>query len=187
MKLLVFVFICLLIFSALFFSSFQNQWSLYSEIQKDLERCRTIKQRSFWYFYYVKPEDQNFGIDGLEVTLSTFNRSLRYSTMEFDLREMSGYLERYLENQGWNTSIAVGSSRAWLLVETDEGSYTPVEAKTLEIIYDDNEHYADYFNYDHLFKNIYSANDFGTSHFNWWEELPSDSEWIERYIPSYSS
>ena len=185
MKLLVFVFICLLIFSALFFSSFQNQWSLYSEIQKDLERCRTIKQRSFWFFYYVKPEDQSFGLDGLEVTLSTFNRSLRYSTIEFDPREMSGYLERYLENQGWNTSIATSSYRPWLLVETDEGNFTPVEAKTLEIIYDDNEFYDDYFDYDHLFKNIYSANDFAPDNFNWWVSygLYTDPEWIEYYTP----
>lgn len=182
MKLLIFVCICLVILSAFLLL---NQWSLYSEFQEDLERCRTIKQRSFWFFYYVKPEDQNFGIDGLEETLSTFNRSLRYSTMEFDLREMSAFLERYLENQGWNTSIATGSYRAWLLVEIDEGNYAPVEAKTLEIIYDYNEHYDDYFDYGHLFMNIYSANDFAPDDFRWWVPygLYTDSEWVEYYAP----
>lgn len=104
--------------------------------------------------------------------------------MEFDPREMSAYLERYLENQGWNTSIATSRYRPWLLVETDEDNYTPVEAKTLEIIYDDNEFYDDYFDYDHIFKNIYSANDFALNDFNWWVSygVYTDPEWKE-YTP----
>jgi len=152
--------------SIILFTSLQNQWSQNSELHEDLERSQFTAHKNFWFFYYTKPENQNFGIDELEETLSAFNWSLPYRTNEFDCSEMSAYLERYLENQGWNTSIATGFSHAWLLVETNESDYTPVEATILETIYDDNENYDNYFGYDHLFKNIYSANSFNVDEFS---------------------
>jgi hypothetical protein len=183
-RLLVVICFFLLIAAIILFTTLQNQWNLISELQEDLERSRFTAHKNYWRFYYTKPENQNFGIDGLEVTLSAYNWSLPYRKFEFDCSEMSACLEQYLENRGWNTSIAVGFSHAWLLVETNESDYTPVEATTLEIIYDDNENYDNYFGYEHLFKNIYSADAFDADEFTWWTSYGyTDSEWVEYFIP----
>lgn len=184
-KLLFFGCISLLVISAIFFRLFQNQLSFSNELQEDLKRSRVSSQRNFWFFYYTKPEDQKFGIDELEDTIDAFNWSMSYQKFEFDCSEMSAYLERYLENLGWNASIAVGFEHAWLLVETSEGNYTPVEAPVLEVINDTDEFYDYYFDYDHLFKNIYSANEAAFDEFNWWIPygLYTDSEWKEHFKP----
>lgn len=178
---LVFICLILLVFSIASFTLLQNQWNLNSELQERLERSQSKQTQSFWFFYYSKPKKQSFGIDELREALHTFNWSLRYRAWEFDCSEMSAFLERYLENQGWNTSIAVGFEHAWLIVETTEGNYTPVEAQHLEIIYSDNEEYDNYFKYDYLLKNIYSAQDFAHDEFNWWIPygLYTDPDWKE--------
>ncbi|MFW9832350.1 MAG: hypothetical protein ACFFD8_11305 [Candidatus Thorarchaeota archaeon] len=183
-RLLVVICFFLLIASIVLFTTLQKQWNLISELQEDLERSRFTAHKNYWRFYYTKPENQNFGIDGLEETLSAYNWSQPYRQFEFDCSEMSAYLEQYLENRGWNTSIAVGFSHAWLLVETNESDYTPVEATSLEIIYDDNENYDNYFRYEHLFKNIYSAHAFDATEFRWYTSYGyTDPEWVEYFTP----
>ncbi len=138
-------------------------------LSKQLDGARESSQKRFWFFYYDKPNTQRFGVDNLMEELESFNKSRPYLAYVYDCSEMSAYLERYLENEGWNATIVAGRNHAWLLVETSDGEYTPVEATTKEVIQSDNQHYEEYFNYAHAFKNIIVACDFDSSEFDWWD------------------
>ena len=93
-----------------------------------------------FYFYYVKPQ-QRYGIDDLEEYLHRWQWTEgAYVANKFDCSEMSAYLERKLENEGYHTIIVVGNTpggngrHSWLLVETGVGEYMPVEPTTFSIV-----------------------------------------------------
>ena len=131
-----------------------------------------------FYFYYISPEggkpDRKYGIRELADTLSDGKWLVDYKREVFDCSEMSAFLERYLELQGWHTYIAVGESptgtgrHAWLLVETSPNRYTPVEATVPKVIYPDDPHYDNYFDYDHIFESIEDAVKYSQTEFDWW-------------------
>ena len=90
-------------------------------------------------FYYLKPE-QKFGVYDLDDELDGIRWIKPYQEGVFDCSDMSAYLEWYLENEGWHAKIVLGDSlsgsgkHAWLLVETSEGKYMPVESTSIKVV-----------------------------------------------------
>jgi len=129
---------------------------------------------AFFSFYYVKPE-QKFGVYDLEDELYGLEWLHPYQEDVFDCSEMSAYIEWHLENEGWNAVLVIGDTpfdsgyHAWLLVETSEGQYMPVESTTIEIVWWDNPYFDNYFTYDYEFETIQEAIDYYESEFDWWK------------------
>ena len=124
-------------------------------------------------FYYVEQE-QKFGVYDLEDELDGLEWIEPYQEGVFDCSEMSAYLEWYLENEGWHAKIVVGDSpsgrrHAWLLVETSEGKYMPVESTSIGVVWWSDPNFDNYFNYDHSFETIQEALAYNESDFDWWK------------------
>ncbi|MBE0525265.1 MAG: hypothetical protein IBX40_13185 [Methanosarcinales archaeon] len=130
---------------------------------------------AFFFFYYVKPEEQKFGVYDLEDELSGLEWLHPYQAGVFDCSEMSAFLEWHLENEGWHTKIVAGDSpfgsgrHAWLLVETSEGKYMPVEATSVRVVWWSDPNFDNYWIYDHKFETIQEAIDYYESEFDWWK------------------
>ena len=98
-----------------------------------------------------------------------------YVSGEFDCSQMSAFVERKLENEGYHTVIVTGEApfgdgkHAWLLVETTEGKYMPVEATIYSIIYWSSPYFDEYFEYEFKFETINEALQYSPSEFNWWD------------------
>lgn len=126
-------------------------------------------------FYYMSLAEQRYGVSDLEEYLNRWQWTEgAYVAGAFDCSEMSAYLERKLENEGYNTFIAVGDSpfgsggHAWLLVQAEVEGYMPVEPTTYSIVYWSDPHFDDYFVYDYVFENIHEALDYSPDEFDWW-------------------
>ena len=127
-------------------------------------------------FYYASRAKQRYGVEDLAEYINRWRWiDETYVANRFDCSEMSAYLEWKVENEGYNTVIVAGDNptgdgkHAWLLVETSEGKYMPVEATTYSIVYWSNRYFDNYFIYDYEFETIYEALDYSPSEFNWWE------------------
>ncbi|UCH01401.1 MAG: hypothetical protein JSV20_05845, partial [Candidatus Bathyarchaeota archaeon] len=102
-------------------------------------------------FYYVKPKNQKFGVYDLDDELYGMEWMKPYQEGVFDCSEMSASIERYLENNGWHALIICGDSpsgtgeHAWVLVETSEGEYMPIEPTTIEIVWSDSTYFDNYY------------------------------------------
>jgi len=57
---------------------------------------------------------------------------------------------------------------AWLLVETSEDEYMPVEATQFDLIKWSNSYFDNYFEYDEIFETIQDALDWNHNEFDWW-------------------
>lgn len=132
-------------------------------------------ERDKFTFYYVRPK-QRYGTEDLQEYLDRWKWiEGAYVASKFDCSQMSAYTEQKLENEGYNTVIVAGDSpsgdgkHAWLLVETSEGRYMPVEATTLSIVYWSNAYFDNYFIYDFEFETIQEALSYSPTEFNWWE------------------
>ena len=132
------------------------------------------------YFYYVKPK-QRYGVDDLEEYLNRWQWSEgTYVAGKFDCSEMSAYIERRLENEGYHTIIVSGEAprdggkHSWLLVETSKEKYMPVEAARegvpWQVVDWSNPYFDNYFVYDREFETIQDALKYQPDQFNWWEE-----------------
>ena len=89
---------------------------------------------------------------------------------------MSSLLEWKLENEGYHTIIVGGESpsgsnnrHAWLLVETSEGKYTPVEATAYDIVSMKSPDFTNYFQYEYQLESIQEALAYNSREFKWWE------------------
>ncbi|MCW3976804.1 MAG: hypothetical protein NWE77_02605 [Candidatus Bathyarchaeota archaeon] len=131
-----------------------------------------------FFFYYVKPELQKFGVHSLDNELEGLKWSRQYDLGLFDCTEMTAYLERYLENNGWHAQIVVGDTpfgpgrHAWLLVETSEGSYMPVESTTIQIVWWSAPSFDNYWVFDYRFETIGEALSYSETAFDWWTVYP---------------
>ena len=125
-------------------------------------------------FYYLKPK-QKFGVYDLDEELDDIRWIKPYQEGVFDCSEMSAFLERHLENEGWHAKIILGDSpsdsgrHAWLLVETSEGKYMPVESTNIEVVWWENPYFDNYWEYDYEFETIQEAIDYYESEFDWWK------------------
>ncbi len=127
-------------------------------------------------FYYVKPQ-QRYGVDDLEEYLRRWQWAEgAYVANKFDCSEMSAYMERELENEGYHAIIVIGEApfgggrHSWLLVETSVGEYMPVEPTAYSIVYWQAISFDNYFVYDYRFETIQDALEYQPDEFNWWEE-----------------
>jgi len=152
--------------------------SLESEIT-DLEweifHLQQSAEEGQFEFYYASRAKQRFGVDDLDEYLDRWEWiEGTYVKGVFDCSEMSAYMEWRLENEGYNTVIVCGESpwgggyHAWLLVETSEGAYMPVEATEFDVVWWSDAYFDNYFEYDHLFENIHEALDYSYNEFDWW-------------------
>lgn len=128
-----------------------------------------------FFFYYDEPHTQEFGVYNLEDELEGLEWDRPYEEHVFDCSEMSASLERCLENHGWHAKIVCGDSpfgsgrHSWLLVETSEGKYMPVESTIIEIVWWENPSFENYFEYDHSFESIREALEYSETSFDWWK------------------
>jgi len=132
-------------------------------------------ERAKFNFYYVKPK-QRYGVDDLEEYIDRWKWGEgAYEEHGFDCSQMSAHIERRLENEGYHTVIVTGDSpwgdgkHAWLLVETNEGKYMPVEATSYSIVYWNSPHFDNYFKYEHRFETIHEAHEYSSTEFSWWD------------------
>ena len=131
--------------------------------------------RATFSYYYIKPEEQKFGVYNLEDELNGLEWIKPYEEGVFDCSEMSAYLEWYLENEGWHTIIIAGDSpfdsgyHAWLLIECEQGKYMPVESTHIEIVWWDDPYFDNYFIYDSEFETIEDALAYSETEFDWWK------------------
>lgn len=133
-----------------------------------------VEQAKF-YFYYVRKE-QRYGVSNVREYLEQWDwKEDAYVEGEFDCSQMSTYLEWKLENEGYHTIIVGGDSpdgsgrHAWLLVETTEGKYTPIETIALSIVNWKSPDYYNYFEYEFQFETIQEAVEYNPTDFEWWK------------------
>ena len=148
----------------------------YSDKQMDetISKLEETIEKATFSFYYV-PTEKKYGADDLQEYLqSRIWREDIAAEREFDCSKMSAYLEWRLENQGYHTVIVSGNSpdgsgrHAWLLVETNVGGYTPVEATTRNIVDRSSPYYDNYFKYELYFETIQEALSYSSTEFKWW-------------------
>ena len=126
-------------------------------------------------YYYISPVEQRFGVYNLSDELYGLELFYPYEEDVFDCSEMSAYLEWYLENEGWHTTIILGDApfgggyHAWLLVETSTDHYMPVESTTIEIVWWDDPYFDNYFTYEYEFETILDALAYSETEFDWWK------------------
>jgi len=128
-------------------------------------------------FYYTKPKTQSYGVENLETIVNQVEWSRPYEEDVFDCSEMSAYMERYLENHGFNAIILVGDpfglgSHAWVLAETGESEYMPVEATAPRVVLWGEENFEHYFEYNREYQTIYDAIDDNSAQYDWWVVFP---------------
>ena len=165
-----------------FYTELQSQTSLrvraYDGYVADREYANLEGEKALFFFYYVKPEEQKFGVYDLDNELDGLEWTQPYEEGVFDCTEMTAYLERYLENHGWHAKIVVGDApfgsggHAWLLVETSEGKYMPVESTKIEIVWWSDPNFDNYWTYDHKFETISQALSYSENGFDWWTVYP---------------
>lgn len=141
----------------------------------EIVQLTELAEANKFYFYYIRPREQQFGIDKLDSFLSDKQWLQYYERGAFDCSHMSAYLEYKLENVGFNTLIVLGptpwdpeTSHAWLLVETSPGEYMPVEATYPSIVWWGDPYFDNYYTYDHIFETIQEALDYWYEEFRWW-------------------
>jgi len=192
-----------LLLTVLFLSELQKQRNAYSKLENDYESLESENNYlqnqldtlettyenyvsththsnseyddAVFSFYYIKPEEQKFGVYELDNELYGLEWLHPYKEDEFDCSEMSAYLEWHLENEGWNVMILAGDSpfgsgkHAWLLVETSQGKYMPVESTNIQVVWWEDPNFDGYFTYDYSFDTIQEAIAYSESEFDWWD------------------
>lgn len=128
------------------------------------------KQNTF-AFYYANDVRQRYGVDDLESYLNRWQWiEGAYVANKFDC------IKRRLKNEGYHAIIVAGKCpwdstqrHAWLLVETSEDKYMPVEATQYRLVKWGNPYFGAYFEYDHSFETIYDALEYNYNEYKWWE------------------
>lgn len=136
-----------------------------------------VAETSKFTFYYAALSEQRYGVDDVEAYLNQWQWvEGTYMQGIFDCSEMSAYLEWKLENEGFHTVMVVGPTpsnpetfHAWLLVETSDGTYMPIEATQFTLVNRRSPYFDSYFEYDYRFETIYDALEYNYQDFNWWE------------------
>jgi len=156
-------------------SEIEDLESEVSDFEREINWLRQVAEEDNFQFYYASLTKQRYGVDDLEEYLDRWEWTEEsYVEGVFDCSEMSAYIEWRLENEGYHTYIVCGESpwgdgyHAWLLAETSEGEYMPVEATQYELVKWSSPYFDNYFIYDHLFETIQDALDYNYSEYDWW-------------------
>ena len=156
-------------------SEIDNLQSEKYNLQREIDWLKQIAEEDNFQFYYASLAKQRYDVDDLEEYLDRWQWiEGTYTKGVFDCGEMSAYIEWKLENEGYHTIIVVGDSpsggdyHAWLLVETSEGKYMPVEATQYDLVKWSSPYFDNYFVYDRTFETIQEALDYSYYEFDWW-------------------
>ena len=146
-----------------------------SSLIKEIGELTTLAENNKYYFYYTKPEQQ-YGVQNLATYIRSREWTREYEEGVFDCSEMSAALEWRLENQGFQTIIVVGDSpsnpgvhHAWLLVETSNGKYTPVEATRMSVVFQGTQYYNYNFENDQRVETIQEDMKYSSTRFDRWK------------------
>jgi cell division protein FtsB len=146
-----------------------------SDLQSEISRLQRVADENKFEFYYADLAQQRYGVDDLQGYLDRWEWvEGSYVLNSFDCSEMSAYIERRLESEGYHTIIVVGDApfgggyHAWLLVETSAGAYMPVEATLYDMVLWSSPYFDGYFEYDRSFEAIQEALDYSQNEFDWW-------------------
>ena len=150
------------------------EWQI-NDLELGIQNLQQTAEENRFEFYYASLAKQRFGVDDLDEYLDRWEWiEGTYVKGVFDCSEMSAYIEWRLENEGYNAYIVCGESpwgggyHAWLLVETSEGAYMPVEATEYSVVWWDSPYFDNYFEYDNLFETIHDALNYSYGEFDWW-------------------
>jgi len=150
------------------------EWEI-NDLEWEIDGLQETAEENLFEFYYASLAKQRFGVYDLDEYLDRWEWiEGTYTQGVFDCSEMSAYLEWRLENEGYHTCIACGVSpsgseyHAWLLVETSEDEYMPVEATLYDVVWWSNSYFDNYYEYDYLFETIHDALDYSYYEFDWW-------------------
>lgn len=141
---------------------------------------------------YYTSAPQQYGVDALQEYLQQKKWSRDYEVDVFDCTEMSAFLERALENEGFHAYIMGGefdgNPHGWVKVQISprtkpksdkprdivmaalidqEKSFVIVEATTLTIITFYDAEYSKYYE-EHAHETIYDAMELCPSSYDWW-------------------
>jgi hypothetical protein len=78
---------------------------------------------------YSRNVDRAYGLNSLKKLLD-FYWMIPYNVGNFNCSERAGFVEYYLENEGFNTDIVENENHAWCLVEINPGEWINVETVT---------------------------------------------------------
>ena len=157
--------ILVIAFIAFYWYSEQRIDESISELEKTIEQVK--------FTFYYAPTEKTYGTAALQEYLQS-RKWKEGLDKDFDCSKMSAYLEWKLENEGYHTFIVGGDSpdgsgrHAWLLVETIEGKYTPVEATARSIVDQSSPYFNNYFRYEFYFETIQEALSYNPTDYNWW-------------------
>lgn len=148
------------------------------QMQAELENRDALEHRADFRFYYDPStivEPRNTLLDLKDYIWRWSWPQGTYIEDKFDCSEMSAFIERRLELEGFHTYIVTGPNpkdvtvrHAWLLVEIEDQKYVPVEATTFSIVYPGSTYYDSYFEYDELWEDITQACAWSFDDFDWW-------------------
>ncbi len=147
-----------------------------NSLLNQMDTLRQTAEENKFNFYYASRAEQRYGVYDLQEYLDRWQWiEGSYTEHVFDCSEMSAYLEWRLENEGYHTYIVCGEApwgdgyHAWLLVETSEEGYMPVETTSYDMITWYEPYFNNYFEYDEIFETIEEALEGSYPEFNWWE------------------
>lgn len=126
---------------------------------------RLPKRLIVYEFDYYRPAKQIFGLDTLKKLLD-FCWLIEYNKGVFNCSERSAFVEYYLENEGFNTTIVGNESHAWVIVEVEPHEWVNVECvcspPTIGKAPD---------NYKVRYENIYEAIKDEPNEYDWWNKV----------------
>lgn len=95
-----------------------------------------------------------------------------YEINVFDCSDMSAYLEYYLENRGFNTTICTGDHHAWILINIDDTEIA-YETTGCYFVYNDPEYYSP----DKKYNTIYDLHEYYLGFYYGQESFDEEYAW----------
>jgi len=133
-------------------------------------------EQNRFYFYYVK-SPQVYNLTTLKSFLTIWNWDSEYEKGNLDYNQMTALLEKRLEDNGYHTLFCYGNipdiqgEHFWLMVETLQDKYTPVEALSPNpaVVSIADPDYNYYMRYTGYFETIEEVMDYAPGGFVWWD------------------
>jgi hypothetical protein len=133
--------------------------------QGEVISVRLPAQLRVWRLDYYRRRTQTYGINRLK-NLLDFLWLIPYTNNVFDCSERAAFIEYYLENEGFNTSIVGNEDHAWCVVEVEPGKWVNVECScSPPAIGKAPDRYVIYY------ENIYEAMEATPDEFDWWNAV----------------
>jgi hypothetical protein len=133
--------------------------------QGEVISVRLPAQLRVWRLDYYRRRTQIYGINRIKKLLD-FCWLIPYTENVFDCSERTAFLEYYLENEGFNTSIVGNEDHAWCVVEVEPGKWVNVECScSPQAIGKAPDKYIIHY------ENINEAMEAAPDEFDWWNTI----------------